>query len=153
MSTRKTAGAAAQAPAPAAALGDWHRHGLAAGTRAACAVFRGFEAMRRVQLQAAREALARHEAAAGQLAQPRQPADLLALQAELARYDLQGAALYWQQLGAAMVAMQRDLLAGVAQSAQEAQAATADTAGPQAGASLAGLAPFFNVQPPSAAAH
>jgi hypothetical protein len=76
----------------------------------ACAMFRGFEAMRLIQEQAAHRALERHTAALGELQRPCGPADLMKVQSELLRFDLEGAGRYWQQLGAAALEMQAQML-------------------------------------------
>lgn len=64
----------------------------------ATAMFRGAEAMRRAQLNAAHQARERHESAARRLPDTRDLAGLMALQAELLRFDMAGAARYWQEL-------------------------------------------------------
>lgn len=114
MSTKHNGGPAASAsPSPAAgidALAETSRRQMAAVVQSGCALFRGFEQIRGIQERAARDALAEYEAVAGKLARPQPIQDLLALQAELLRFDAQGAALYWQQLGAAAFDMQRQLL-------------------------------------------
>lgn len=97
---------------------DLPRRQLAATARAWCAVFRGFESIRRLQQATAHQALAHHEALAQALKGPCQPLDLVAVQAEMARFDLQGAAAYWQQIALAMLEMQRDLAGSTAPAAQ-----------------------------------
>jgi hypothetical protein len=139
MSTRKphAAGDGSAAATDAIPLGDLPRQQLVASTNAACAVLRGFESIRRIQQATAHEALAQHRAVAQKLREPCQPMELLAMQAELVRHDLQGAAMYWQQLGAAVIEMQRELLGGIA-------SATVAEAGLQAAQAVApGLNPFL----------
>lgn len=144
MSTRKSAAAPAAgsgALPSAAAFNDVPRQQMAAAMRASCALFRGFEAMRRIQQKTAHQALSHHQAVAERLSEPCQPLELLALEADVLRFDLQGAAQYWQQLGVVMLEMQRELLAGVSASAQaEGEDASAATAG---FAPMPGLPPFF----------
>lgn len=113
MSTRKPNGthaahASALDPAP---WSEPFRQRMAATARASCALFRGFEVIRRIQHKTAQQALAHRQVIAEKLKDPCHPVDLLALQAEVLRFDLQGAALYWQQLGAAVLDMQREILA------------------------------------------
>ena len=100
MSTKKAA--APKAPADQNALtvlaSDLPRQQLAIGTRSACALFRGFESMRKIQQRTAHHALAQYQAAAERLRQPCNPVDVLMLQAELLRFDMDEAARYWQQL-------------------------------------------------------
>lgn len=121
MSSKKSAAARPVAePGPLPALaGDLPRHQLALGTRSACALFRGFEAIRSVQQRAAHHALARHQAAAERLRQPCNPADLLMVQTELLRFDMDEAARYWQQLGQAALEMQQMLLESMAAALRE----------------------------------
>lgn len=64
----------------------------------ASAMFRGAETIGKVQQQAAHQAAAHHESAAQRLRDPREPAELLAIESELLRFDMQGAAHYWQQI-------------------------------------------------------
>jgi class 3 adenylate cyclase len=98
------------APAPwnwAAELGQQQMTVAAEG---ATALFRGFEAMRKIQERAAHEASRHHGAVAERLRGRCQPTDLLAIQSELMRCDVEGATRYWQQLMAAAVEMNTELL-------------------------------------------
>lgn len=97
--------------APQNFLADLGRQQLAAATDAACAMFRGSEAMRAIQQQAAHEASLRHQTAAQKLHGGCAPADLLAIQSELLRFDLQGAAQYWQQLTTVALQSQIEMMA------------------------------------------
>jgi hypothetical protein len=137
MSTRKPHAAANghSAIPDVATLHDLPRRQLAACNHAACAMFRGFEAIRRIQQGAAHEALAHHTAIARKLNGPCEPADLLALQADLLRFDVRRAAMYWQQLGAAVLEMQRELIGEFA-------SMPAETNGTAAGAHGRASSPF-----------
>lgn len=115
MSTRNVPGAeptpgTTATAAPFATPGDLPRLQMAAATAALCALFRSFEAMRAVQLNAARAALGQHDAALDRLRSPCSPIDLVALQAELMRCDLQEAGAYWFRLGALALEAQREWL-------------------------------------------
>jgi hypothetical protein len=89
-------------------LTDLARQQLAVTTENTGTIFRGSEAMRKIQLNAAHEASVHHAEAAQKLrASSFQPADLLAIQSELLRSDMQDAGQYWQQL--ASVAMQTQI--------------------------------------------
>lgn len=135
MSTRKhsnqpAAPATPEAPAILDAVNDLPRQQMAMATQAACAMFRGFEAMRKTQEHAAHRALARHSTAADKLKAPCSPAQLLELQSELLRFDIESANLYWQQLHGAALSMQAEMLAcgansAAAESAQKAASALA----------------------------
>lgn len=96
---------------PASFLADLGRQQLAVATDAACAVLRGSEAIRAIQHQAAHEASLRHQAAAQKLHGNCEPADLLAIQSDLLSYDLQGATQYWQQITAAALQSQVEMMA------------------------------------------
>jgi hypothetical protein len=103
METRTTAPATAQD-----ALGDplalWTtlldlpRQQSAMATHAACAMFSGFEALRRIQEQAAHAALQHYQHAAQRLDRQCAPVDVLSVQMDLARFDAEAAAAYWQQV-------------------------------------------------------
>jgi hypothetical protein len=86
---------------PPADLDAWTQAGkqqLAWSIDLATAMFKGAEAMRRAQLNAAHLARVRHENAAERLLDARDLAGLMALQAELLRFDMAGATRYWQEL-------------------------------------------------------
>lgn len=97
-------------PAPRNFLADLSRQQMSVATDASCAMFRGFEAMRKLQEQTAHDTSARHEAVAQKLQGASQPADLMAIQAALMRDDLESAAQYWQQLAAAALEMQTEMM-------------------------------------------
>lgn len=109
--------APAKAPTPATAtrapwewLGDWNRQQFAVANEGVRTVYRGFEAMRRIQEQAARDAADRHSAAALKLRGKSDAAEFAALQAELLREDLASAAKYWQDIAGAVLEMNTELL-------------------------------------------
>ena len=106
---------AAAAPARPGATGfdflaDFGREQLAMMMDASCAMFRGFEAMRAVQQETARQSSARHEAAARQLRKTSAPADLMTIPFGLLQDDLQTAARYWQELAAAALEAQTEAM-------------------------------------------
>jgi len=86
------------------------RQQLTFATESACAMFHGFEAMRRIQQKAAHEALVQYSNAAKRLKEAKEPAQLLEIQADLMRFDFDGATQYWRQIGAVVVDMQQDLV-------------------------------------------
>lgn len=96
--------------APLNLLADLGRQQLALATESACALFRGSEAMRKIQQQAAHQASLHHEAAAQKLREPCEPADLLAIQSDLLRQDLREATQYWQQLAASALKTQVEMM-------------------------------------------
>ena len=87
----------------------------AARQQAACAtaMFRGFEAMRKVQEHAAHAAAQRHAAAGERLKRECAPAQVAAIQSDLLRFDLEASVRYWQQLAAAAMEMQTEMLASL----------------------------------------
>ncbi|MCM5680576.1 phasin family protein [Schlegelella sp. S2-27] len=91
----------ARATAASVDVDAWTRAGkqqLAWSIDLAAALFKGAETMRRAQLNAAHLARVRHENVAERLSEARDLASVMALQAELLRFDMAGAARYWQEL-------------------------------------------------------
>ncbi len=103
-------------PASLASVAPWYgTPGLgsqqaAAATQCATAMFRGFEAMRKVQEDAAHAAAQRHADVTDRIKAGAAPAELVALQGELVRFDLEAATRYWQALGEAALEMQTQML-------------------------------------------
>jgi phasin family protein len=91
-------------------LADLGRQQLSVATDASCAIFRGFEAIRKIQEQVAHDISARHQAIAQKLHGARQPADLIAMQAALVRDDLESATQYWQQVAASALETQTEMM-------------------------------------------
>ena len=111
METRKPAPAKAQnATCDPLALWstvlDLPRQQSVAATHAACALFGGFEAMRKIQEKAAHAALGHYTDAAHRLEKHCAPLDVLSVQMELARFDAEAAAAYWQELASAVLQTQ-----------------------------------------------
>ena len=71
---------------------------------------RGLEAMRKVQEQAGQRAMARHSAVLEKMKQASEPAQLMTLQSQLLAVDAENASRYWQDLGAAAMEMQTEML-------------------------------------------
>lgn len=115
MNTRQRVRPAAAAPAHPGAtaldlLADYGREQAAMCIDASGAMLRGFEAMRTIQQQAAQQSAARHEAAARKLRDTSAPADLMAIPFELLQGDLQSANRYWQDLAAAALETQTEIM-------------------------------------------
>lgn len=91
-------------------LADLGRQQMAVAAEGASAMFRGFETMRKIQEQAAHQARVRHAAAAEKLKEGCPANELLAIQADLLRFDIEAATRYWQQLGAAALEMQTEMM-------------------------------------------
>jgi Phasin protein len=75
----------------------------------------GNENMRKIQQDAAHDASARHREAAAKLFGQCQPSDILPIQSELMRSDLQGASQYWQQLTVVAMQTHREMMASFSQ--------------------------------------
>jgi hypothetical protein len=86
--------------APLNLLTDLGRRQFSLATESMGALLRGSEAMRKIQQQTAAQKL--HE--------PCEPADLLAIQSDLLRLNLQGATQYWQQLTANALKTQVEMM-------------------------------------------
>lgn len=89
---------------------DFGRQQFAVSTEATSLMFRGTEAMRKIQQQAAHEASLRHHAALQKLQTDSDPGDLLAVQTELLRLDVEQASRYWQQLARTAMQTQMEIL-------------------------------------------
>lgn len=100
--------AAAQA-VPWAFIADLGRQQLVAGMQGACALFSGFEAIRQVQQQAAHASARQYAAALQKLQGPCTPQQMLDIQADLVRFDMQAATSYWQALSGAAMEMQAQI--------------------------------------------
>lgn len=71
-------------------------------------MFKGAEELRRFQMQAAHDARQRHERAQAEVASAGNPNELLKVQSELVRYDVEAGSRYWQQLASIMAATQAE---------------------------------------------
>lgn len=110
--TASARGPRAGAPADASQLAfGAARDQLALATDAAAILFRGAEAIREVQLDAAHRASQRHELVAHRLHSGCTPADIAGLQRQLLDFDLQGGAQYWQKITHALLMTQVELMA------------------------------------------
>ena len=136
--------------APLNWLADLPRRQLTFALRSASTVFRGSEAIRGIQQQAAHRALSQHEAALERLRASRDVGEMMAVQTELIRFNLHEATQYWQQLASTAFKAQVDLVGSTSEvlpaaaeptleALQQAFAASLDNmenaAGPAAGAS------------------
>jgi hypothetical protein len=111
MKTRSTRTAPArEGPAPWNFLSDLGRQQMSVCTEASSAMIRGFDAMRKLQEQAAHDATERHAAVARKLQGASQPLELMTIQAASMRDDLESATQYWQQLAATTLEMQTEVM-------------------------------------------
>lgn len=106
----------AEGPATNVNLGLWDwpldlgRQQFAAATEGTSALLRGLAAMRRIQEQTVRQASEQRTAMAEKLRQC-SAVEVLAVQAQLLRQDMEVATIYWQQLAAAAMEMNSELCA------------------------------------------
>src|SRR5512133_1005858 len=152
MSTRKKAAAPVAARQPFTPLdfaADFARQQLSVVNEANCALFRGFEAMREIQQQAAHDAAVRHEAAAQQLRNPGAPMEFASLQASLLQEDLQDAGRYWRDLTGAALEMQLEIMAS-ASHLVDSEAAIESVSALEAFDALPGVAALFGRTQPQA---
>jgi hypothetical protein len=89
---------------------DFGKQQINVATESAGAIVRGFDAMRKVQLHAGERAMTRHSAVLEKMKAANEPLNLLALQTQLMAVDAENTSLYWQDLGAAMMEMQSEIL-------------------------------------------
>lgn len=94
-------------------LADSSRQQLAVAAEIASVMCRGRESLRRIQQETAHQASVRYGEAAEKLFGPCQPSDVWPIQSELLRGDLQSAGQYWQQLMAAAMQTQREMMASM----------------------------------------
>jgi hypothetical protein len=96
--------------APLNMLSDVTRQQLTIMTEAACAVLGSSEALGKIQQQAAHQASVRHNAVAETLRGEVEPMEILSIQSDLMRQDMQEAAQYWAQLASAVMRTQLDMM-------------------------------------------
>jgi len=96
----------------ASLLADLPRRQMALVSQAASALYRGSEAVRQVQQDVAKRATDRHQEAAEKLREARDFSEVMAIQTELLRYDLQESAQYWQQVTTALLKVQAEMITG-----------------------------------------
>lgn len=91
-------------------LTELGRQQLAVASESSSALYRGGEALRKVQQESAHEASIRHAEAAHKLFGPCQLTELLSIQTELLRANIQSATNYWQQLAVVALQTQREMM-------------------------------------------
>ncbi len=101
---------AREGAAPWDFFADLGRQQMSVAAEASNALMRGFDAMRKLQEQAAHDAAERHAAVARKLQGASQPFELMTIQAASVRDDLESATQYWQQLAATALEMQTEVM-------------------------------------------
>ena len=120
---RREADAAHAETAPLDLMADFGREQLAAAMEASGALFRGVEAMRAIQQQAAQAASARHRSAAREVRVTSGAAALFAIPVGLLQGDLAAAMRYWQELAAAALEIQTEIIGSACAHVFDAQTA------------------------------
>lgn len=123
-------------------LADFGREQLAMMMDASAAMFRGFEAMRDIQQQAAQQASARHKTAASRMHATYAPNDLMTIPFGLLQEDLQSATRYWQELAAAALETQTEIM-GCASHLMNADAVLESASAIEALEAVPGVSPLF----------
>jgi len=90
-------------------LTDLPRRQLALMAQSATALFRGSQELRRIQQETAQRASEHYEEAVARL-RDCDYSELMALQAEMFRFNVQEATQYWQQLSTASMKMQAEMV-------------------------------------------
>jgi hypothetical protein len=91
-------------------VADFGRQQAIVANESAHAMFRGFEAMRKIQEEVAHEASQKHAAAAQRLRGDCSPAEMMAVQSDLLRFDFDASVRYWQELATAALEMQTEIM-------------------------------------------
>lgn len=107
--------AATDASAPNNMLTDLPQRQLAMLSQSASVLYRGSQAIREIQQQAAQRASRHHQEAAEKLRDSRDFSEVMAIQTELLRFNLQESAQYWQQLTTAVLKLQSEMISGAGQ--------------------------------------
>ncbi|MDB5869689.1 MAG: hypothetical protein JWP96_2021 [Polaromonas sp.] len=94
-------------------MSDFGRQQLALVTETASTMYRGNESLRKIQQDASHQASVCCAEAAEKLSGPCQPAEILSIQTELMRNNMQGASQYWQQFTAVALQTQREMMSSM----------------------------------------
>ena len=86
-----------------------HQQSIVAN-ESARAMFRGFEAMRKIQEEVAQEASQKHVAAAQKLRGGCSPTEIMAMQSDLMQFDFDAALRYWRELATTVLEMQTEIM-------------------------------------------
>jgi hypothetical protein len=131
-------------------MADFGREQLAVTMEASGALLRGVQAMRAIQQQAAQAASARHSSAARDLRGMSGAADLFTVPVDLWQGDLAAATRYWQELAAAALEMQTEIIGSACAHVFDTQTALETASAVHALETTAGAG--LQVQRPGAAA-
>jgi hypothetical protein len=77
---------------------QWNKSGFDSSVKMSNAIVEGFEHIREMQMHSAQEVHEKNDKIAHDLLQVRSPADLAQLQMEFARFNMERAQRYWQQM-------------------------------------------------------
>lgn len=98
---------------------DLPRRQLSLMTHSATAIFRGAQELRRIQQEAAQRATLQAEEAAERLRDPLDITEVMALQNELVRFNLQETTQFWAQVANAALKWQADLVSSAGEAVIE----------------------------------
>lgn len=111
--TTNNGGTRAPSMSPGTAFAVWAdlpRRQLALMTNSATALLRSSQELQRIQQEAAQRAVQHHEQAAERLREPCDVTDLMALQADMVRFNMQEVAQFWSQVANAALKLQADMV-------------------------------------------
>lgn len=130
MTAKNTRGpSAANGEDPVSAMNlvtDLPRRQLAMLSQSASTLYRGSESLRQIQQEAAQRASQQHQQAAAKLRDSRDFGEVMAIQAELLRFNLQESAQCWQRLATAVLTLQSEMISGAGQVLEPANEPTLD---------------------------
>ncbi len=93
-----------------AALTEQTRHQLADAAETTSVMYRAAETLQQIHQQLTQRVALRHQQMTERLREANSPADLMTIQATLVTSSIQEAAQYWQDLAAAGLKMQADMM-------------------------------------------
>jgi hypothetical protein len=127
---------------------DFGRQQAVVANEAACALFRGLEAIFKIQQQAAHAALERHAAAVHDLASGSDLGRVMATQAKLFNSDLAASMRYWEDLATASMEMHTELAGCAAHLVDSETVLEGSAAASALPFTVPGLDAFFRMSPP-----
>lgn len=135
MNTRSSRGAPAAATgnagcaaaSPMKMMADLPRRQLEMLSQSASAWYRGSEAVRQIQQESARRASRQHQQAVQRLRGSRDIGEVMSVQADLLRFNLQESAHYWQQMASALLQVQTEMISGAGEILDPSGEPTLDT--------------------------
>jgi hypothetical protein len=126
-STRGPSAANGEDPvSPMNLVTDLPRRQLAMLSQSASTLYRSSESLRQIQQEAAQRASQQHQQAADKLRDARDFGEVMAIQAELLRFNMQESAQFWQRLATAVLTLQSEMISGAGRALEPANDPTLD---------------------------